>query len=121
MTPTRRALIDRAAELASRIALAPPSTLLRAAGWMIQKYAAAANPGLAVEIALHYQLLADHPQVQQHAELQCHFRSEVDAWLERAAELSPACARPPGEGWVSCDVLRPRSAGRTRATERSSR
>ena len=81
-------LANRAAALAPTAFEQPESTLLAAAHWLMAKFENHPSRGLRGEIALHFLLLSEHPDVRSQWGLPEYYHSLALAWLgEGEAEI----------------------------------
>ena len=83
-------LLRRAGSLREAAAREPEPTLLRAAVWLEGRAQRSGDPALSLEAALHYLVLAEHPEVLAQTGLAERYLAKADAWLQRAAHAGTA-------------------------------
>jgi hypothetical protein len=94
MNAQRAALLARAEALADLASERSEAQLLRAAVWLELRAAEHACAGMPERIALHYLLLAEHPEVRLQPGLAGRYARRAWRWAERAERGLP----PPSGG-----------------------
>ncbi len=80
-------LLQRATSLRQAADSESEETLLKAAVWLRERARSGMDPKLFLEVALHYLLLQEHPEVRTQPGLPARYLHEADTWLARAAPL----------------------------------
>jgi hypothetical protein len=100
--PMPAELIARARALADLAAERSEAQLLCAAVWLELRAAVHACAGLRERIALHYLLLAEHPEVHRQLGLAQRYAARASHWIERA-QPDTGAGRAHLERWPTDD------------------